>query len=99
MSQTAKTASAHVSEADLIIRATRALEAKAKRDGFMFEQPSKLLSEFDRAESQVILRNCNGAIAVFGYDRQRDRLSWVHLPYEDQACCLIQPDGTDGGAP
>lgn len=74
---TKTTRSAYVSEADLINRATRALKAKAKRDGFLLEQPSTTLSEFDRARSVVILRNRDRTLGVYAFSARRDRLAWV----------------------
>lgn len=63
----------------LFDRAVRLYRRRAEREGFMARQPDSGSGFTSRTEPDVFeLYNRNGTLARFRYDRQADRLRFIH---------------------
>ena len=52
-----------LTDEEVIVRATKAYRARCSRNGLIFNQPDKGLSEV--AGDIIVLRNCNGVLAKY----------------------------------
>ena len=52
-----------LTDEEVIVRATKAYRARCSRNGLIFNQPDKGLSEV--AGDIIVLRNCNGVLARY----------------------------------
>ena len=64
---------------DMVQKATGLYLQRCKRDGYVFDQPSSYGSDIEGVgdKQYVVLRNCNGPLAVYSFDPDTARMRFV----------------------